>query len=286
MENIDAKGSTASYILQAITSVMAGYLFVVNPYIPIILSTLLCMLTVLIAYRFEEIESVEKKSTTVKETIKDMKEGFQFMIHSHRLKALLLFTSLFVGVLMMISTYEKSLLQDLSVKPQYFGIIFAILTLEQGVSVQLQNKIHNRFRNKTLAFLAIPIFLSFIIIGITVALNLNRMVTIIAVIAMFAVQHFFRSPYWTLENKYITNFTDDYIRVKILSANKTLKAIFRIIITFLAGLLLNYNTTSEAYLIIGVVGLIGIGLVLKYMQKKVGLEPEKYEKSDIDYRKD
>ena len=73
-----------------------------------------------------------------------------------------------------------------------------------------------RMNHKLKSLFQIPIFVSFIIIGITVALNLNRMVTIIAVIAMFAVQHFFRSPYWTLEKKYITNFTDDYIRVKIL----------------------------------------------------------------------
>lgn len=285
MENIDSKGSTASYVLQAITSVMAGYLFVINPYIPIILSSMLCMLAVLIAYRFEEIESEETKSTTVKETIKDMKEGFQFIIHSHRLKALLLFTSLFVGVLMMISTYEKSLLQDLKVKPQYFGIIFALLTLEQGVAVQFQNKIHNKFRNKTLAFLSIPVFVSFILIGIIVALNLNHTFTIMTVILMFAVQHFLRAPYWTLENKYITNFTDDYIRVKILSANKTLKAIFKIVITFLAGLLLEYYTTSKAYFIVGVIGLVMITLVLRYMQRRVGLDPDEYQESDIKYKK-
>ncbi len=185
----------------------------------------------------------------------------------------------------MISTYEKSLLQDLKVKPQYFGIIFALLTLEQGVAVQFQNKIHNKFRNKTLAFLSIPVFMSFILIGIIVALNLNHAFTIMTVIFMFAVQHFLRAPYWTLENKYITNFTDDYIRVKILSANKTLKAIFKIVITFLAGLLLEYYTTSKAYFIVGVIGLVMITLVLKYMQRRVGLDPDEYQESDIKYKK-
>lgn len=281
--NIDAKGSSASYIMQAITSVMAGYLFVVNPYIPLILSTLMSLLTVIIAYRLEEIEINKTKTTTISETIKEMKEGFHFIIHSKRLKALLIFTSIFVAVLMMIGTYEKSLLKDLNVKTQYFGIIFAILSLVQCFSVYYQDKIHNKFKNKTLAFLSIPVFMSFIIIGIVGVLNLNYIFTMIIVIIMFCVQHFLRSPYWVLEIKYMTNFTNSNIRVKILSVDKVIKKILKIVITFMAGLLLEYFSTSEAYFIIGSVGLAIIVLILNYMKKRVGLKPEEYNKSDIEY---
>lgn len=282
--NIDAKGSSASYVLQTITSIMAGYLFVVNPYIPLILSSLMSLLTVIIAYRFEEIEE-QKKSTTITEIVQDMKEGFQFIIHSKRLKALLLFTSIFVGVLMMISTYEKSLLRDLNVKTQYFGIIFAILWLVQCFSVQYQEKIHDTFKNRTLAFLSIPIFISFIIIGMVTFFNFNNNFTLLVVLAMFFVQHFLRSPYWVLESKYITNFTNSTIRVKILSVDKIFKKILKIVITFLAGLLLEYFTTGEAYFMLGIVGLVMILLILNYMKKRVGLKLEEYDKTDIEYEK-
>lgn len=121
-----------------------------------------------------------------------MKEGFSFMLHSKRLKALLLFMSLFVGTLMMISTYEKSLLKELNVNAQYFGIIFAILTIVQCFSVQYQDKIHNHFKNKTLTFLSIPIFVSFIMIGLTANLNFNNTIQIIIIIMLFEIQHFLR----------------------------------------------------------------------------------------------
>lgn len=283
MGKIDAKGSSASYALTAITSIMEGYLFVLNPYIPIVLSSLISFLAVIIAYRFEEIEKEEKKNATITDTIKDMKEGFRFIVHSKRLKALLMFTSLFVGVLMMISTYENSLLSDLNVQPQSFGIIFAVLILVQCVGVQYQDKIHKMFKNKTLAFLTIPIFVSFMVIGVVVKFCPYQSLTIVLVLAMFSVQHFLRAPYWTLENKYMTNFTDDYIRVKILSANKIMNAILKIVITFLAGLLLEYYSTSQAYFMIGSVGLVMMLLILKYMQKRVGLNPEEYDKQDIEY---
>lgn len=285
MGKIDAKGSSASYALQAISSILSGYLFIINPYIPLVLSSAISILTVMVAYQFEEVET-EKKVSTIKEMLNDTKEGFTFILHSKRLKALLLFMSIFVGVLMTISTYEKSLLKDLNVEAQYFGIIFAILTMVQCFSVQFQDKIHNRFQNKTLSFLSIPIFVSFIMIGLIANLKFNHIVQIIVIIAMFAIQHFLRSPYWTLENRYITNFTNPYIRVKILSASKFMKRVARMLITFLAGLLLEYYTTSQAYFIIGIVGLFVIMLVLKYMEKRVGLKPEEYDKKDIEYEKE
>lgn len=280
--NIDAKGSSVSYTLQAITSILAGYLFAINPYIPLILSSLVSLLTVMIAYRFEETES-EKKVTTVKESLNDMKKGFTFILYSKRLRALLLFMSLFVGVLMMISTYEKSLLRDLNVKPQYFGIIFAVLILVQCFSVQYQNKIHKKLKNKTLTFLSIPVFVSFIIIGVVVEVCENRIFMIMVILSMFCIQHFLRAPYWTLENKYITNFTNSYIRVKILSVSELMKKIARMLISFLAGLLLEHYSTSQAYFMIGSIGLVIMLFILKYMQKRVGLKPEEYDKQDIEY---
>lgn len=53
------------------------------------------------------------------------------------------------------------------------------------------------------------------------------------------------------------------------------------VISFLGGLLLEFYSTSTSYLIIGVLGLIVILLVLKYMKKRIGLSPEDYEKEDV-----
>lgn len=283
--NINAKGSSLSYALSATTSIFTGYLFVINPYIPLVLSSFISVLAVIIAYRFEEVE-VEiknKEKTTISKSIEDIKQGFKFILKSKRLKALFTFTSIFVGVLMMISTYEKSLLTDLKVAPQYFGIIFAMLTLVQCFSVRYQDKIHNTFKNRTLSFISIPIFLSFIMAGIIGNLNLNFYFTIIVVMFAFFIHHFFRGPYWVLEDRYVTNFTNSNIRAKILSTSNLIKNIGEIVISFLGGLLLEFYNTGTSYLIIGIVGLIVILLVLKYMKKRIGLSPENYNKQDIEY---
>lgn len=281
--NINAKGSSLSNALSAVTSICTGYLFVINPYIPLILSSFISILAIIIAYRFEEVEIEKMKYTTISESIKDVKQCFKFIMKSKRLKSLFLFTSIFSGVLMMISTYEKSFLTDLQVAPQYFGIIFSVLTLVQSFSVIYQDKIHNTFKNKTLAFISVPIFLSFIIVGMVTNLNLNFSFTIIIVMFAFFIHHFFRGPYWVLEDRYVTNFTNSNIRAKILSTSNLIKNIGEIVISFLGGLLLEFYSTSASYLIIGTVGLCVILLILQYMKKRIGLNPEDYNEQDIKY---
>lgn len=279
--NINARGSALSYILSATSSITTGYLYVINPYIPLILSSFISLLATIIACRFEKVESDKKENANISKSMKDIKQGFKFIFKSKRLKALFLFTSIFVGVLMMISTYEKSLLAELQLKPQYIGIIFAMLTLVQCFSVRYQDKIHNTFKNKTLTIISVPIFLSFILIGIVTNLNIEFSFTIVIVMFAFFIHHFFRGPYWVLEDRYVTNFTDSNIRAKILATNNLIKNIGEIVISFLGGLLLEFYNTSISYLIVGIVGLITILFVLIYMRKRIGLSPEEYNNEDI-----
>lgn len=276
--NINAKGSSLSYALGASTSLFTGFLFIINPYIPLVLSSLVSMLAVILACRFEEVKAEQNETITIRRNVKDIKENFKFILKSERLKSLFLFEAIFVGVLMMISTYENSLLTDLKVPAQYFGIIFATLTLVQCFSVKYQDKIHNTFRNKTLTFIAIPTFLSFIMAGAITNLNLNFSFTMVIVMLAFFIHHFLRGPYWVLEDRYITNFTTSNNRAKILSTSNIIKNIAKIVISFLGGLLLEFYSTSTAYLIVGIVGLIIILFVLKYMKKRIGLRPEEYSK--------
>ncbi len=249
--NIDAEGSSYSYIFNTISLIFAGYLYVVNPYIPIILSTLVSALTIILAYRFEDVDIEKKERTTIRQSLEDMKQGFKFVAKSKRLRALILFITVFTGTLLMILTYEKSLLKDLKVSPEYFGIIFGILTIVQCFSVRCQDKIHNRFKNKTLSFISIPVYISFIVVGIVSSSKLSSIFIMLVVAITFFIQHFLRGPYWTLENRYITNFTNSDIRTKVLSCANLVEGIGKMAIAFLGGLLLEYYSTSVSYIIIG-----------------------------------
>lgn len=86
-----------------------------------------------------------------------------------------------------------------------------------------------------------------------------------------------------MEDRYVTNFTNSNTRAKILSVKNLIKNLGEILISFLGGVLLEFYPTSQAYLIIGVVGLVIVFWVLAFMKKRIGLRPEEYEEEDIEY---
>ena len=280
--NIDAKGSSVSYIFNAFSSVVTGFLFAINAYVPLILSSFVSFMTVIIAYRFEEVGKDKKQKVTISQSVRNIKQGFVFIAKSKRLRALFLFSAFFTGVLMMFGTYEKGLLKDLQVSPQYFGIIFGCLTLIQCFSAQYQDKIHKVFKSRALTLISVPIFILIVVIGAIVTLKFNYIITIMIVIIGFGIHHFLRGPYWVLQSKYLTNFTNSNIRAKILATNGLVEGIGRTIMMFVGGFLLDNYTTSESYLILGISGLVIILVILRYMKTRIGLRPEKYDKKDIE----
>ena len=64
------------------------------------------------------------------------------------------------------SSLRSSLFRDLSLNAQYVGIIYAILQIVSGTTARYQNKVHNKFKNETLAVLGIPLTISCVLIGI------------------------------------------------------------------------------------------------------------------------
>ena len=281
--NIDAKGAAGYYIVDGITAIFTGFLFVINNYLPIILAASTSVLAILIACRFEDVKKEETEEITISTSIRNIKQGLAHSFRSRRLRGLFLFMAMFGGTLLMITTYQRSLLVDLQVRPEYMGIIFAGLTIISGFSAIYQDKIHNAFRNKTLGAISIPAFLSFIVVGIVTTMAINHFATVMIVVLCFAVHHFSRGMYWTLSRKYITNFTNSDVRTSILGAGELIEGIGGSIIMLLAGLLLDFYYTNVGYLIVGIVGMAIILLVLSFMKKRVGLSPEQYGEEDLNY---
>jgi len=247
------------------------------------MASLVFVLATIISYRFEDIETEDEEEITIRDSIKSVQKGLKHIIRSKRLKSLFLFMAIFGGTVIMVGTYERSLLVDLQVAPQYFGIIFAVLTIISAFSAKCQDKLHNKFKNKTLAAVSIPVFISFVLIGAITILDVNYTITMIVVLICFSIHHFFRAPYWTLNKRYSINFTNSDIRTSVLSAGELIEGIGTSIIFLLAGLLLEYYDTNMAYLIIGIAGTIVMLLALRYMKPRLGLNPREYNKEEIEH---
>lgn len=296
---IDGFASSLYYYFDAITSVIAGFLFVINPYIPMGLCLIFTILATLLAFNFEEIYTEKtqnslnehsSKSTSsifkqLKYYINDLKQAFKFIAKSKRLRALIIFYATFSTLLSVMTTVRRSLLKELNVPNEYFGVLFAIWGLIAGFSVNSSTKIQKRHGNHTLSFLSSGYIFSLIFSGlVSILYGLPPFFVYFIVLTMISLQYIIKGPFQTLIHRYLGSFSNTSLQTKISSASMFIENITCTIITFMVSFLTDHATSAQSTLILGIIFGILILLILNYMKTRVGLKPEEYSDSDIKFK--
>lgn len=286
---LDAKGGSWYYILDGVASLTAGYLFVINNYLPMIICLGFIIISTILSFGFKEIYEVEKKDrgkhglkNTLKEYNSDLKSSFKFILKSRRMKAYILFQIVFYSLISIIDTYHSDLLTDIGIPEEQFSMIFAVLTLIGGISLSLKKPIEKRFKNRTLSFISLMYIGACIVIGTIASLYTDQAIIPIILI-MYAVQKVSTSIWYILEYKYLKNFTTENMRNKITFTYEFIGGIAASIFSILGGLLLEIINVENAFLIVGLFSLASMVIVLDYMRKRFGLKPEEYKKEDIEF---
>lgn len=283
---INEKGASGYYFINAVTKVLAGWLYQINPYIPMILSLATTVLVTIISSFF--IEPVRKKKINYKEisisnNIKEIEISFKFILKSERLKSLLLYCSLIGGLFCTLDTYEVSLLEELNISSGVMGMIFAGLGVISSFASKKQEKFHEKYKNKSLAIIGFLITISCMLSGVIGVFSNEIRYLIIFIIIMYIVRYIVNSIYYNLTEKYLRNFANEEIDTKIYTVKNLLKSIVSAIIGIFASFLLDRMNTAYCMIILGAVSTVLLVLVVKYMKKRVGLKPEEYSKEERKY---
>lgn len=286
---IEEIGARNYYFLDGITSMATGFLFVVNGYLPMIVSLMFVVISIALSTCFKEV--TKKKTNEGQNTIQrfenykeEVSTAFKFIFKSHRLQAIMMFTLFFDGLIYTSYTLRESMLTNLNVSPQYFAIIISGLTIVSGVFAFLQETIHNKFRNRALTFLVSVYVPTFVIIGLISMLNIHSSIKIVLILAMYIIQYAMQAPYYTLSSRYIKNFTTSEIRTKISSSFDLIKSVSQILVALFASYLLTITTLENNFIILGTMFLVVMFIVLMIMKSRVGLKPEEYKKEDIKFK--
>ena len=297
---IDSSGSSLYYCFDAITSVVSGFLFVINPYIPMTISLFLTLCSIFLTYQFKDIPITQTTATEeelkeneyknlsfskqLKIYIRNLKQAFKFIIKSNRLRALILFYALFSNLLSILTTLRRSLLKELNIPDEYFGILFAIWGLIAAFSVKSAIKIQNKHGNQTLGFLGITYTLSVVFAGLaSILVGLPSFMVYFIVLCALSIQYIIKGPYQTLIQRYLGSFATSSMRTKISSASMFIENITCTIISFIVSYLTDNFTTAISTLIVGISFTVILLVILKYMKPRVGLKPEEYPESDIKF---
>lgn len=125
---ISAKGASGYYLFNAVSKIISGYMFTINPYLPIIFSLIILIIATILSIMF--IEPVKKEKNSINDLwekikLKDLKIGISFVLQSERLKALILANALLSALLTVLADYYISLFEDLNISAFIIGIIGA-----------------------------------------------------------------------------------------------------------------------------------------------------------------
>ena len=276
---IDGKASSYYYYIDAITSIATGFLYVINPHIPIVLCLIMCIVSTVLACGFQHTNTMSKNNNNEKVTLK---EAFKHVNNSKRLLYLILFYAIFSGLLYNLSSLRSSLFKDLNLNAQYFGIIYAVLQIISGTTARYQNKIHNKFKNETLAVLGIPITSSCILIGLLGSLKSDNFIFSVIMI-LFILQNVLKGPYRTLIVRYMNNFTNKSIRTKLATIESIAYYAITVVFSLTSSWLLERTTTANTFVVIGILSTFLLGTLLYFMKGRVGLQPEQYPDEDLKY---
>ncbi len=287
---IDAKGGSLYYILDGIASLTAGYLFVINNYLPMFICLGFIIISTILSFKFEDIYEVKQEKNnssglipTLKEYKQDLKTSFRFILKSKRMKAFILFQIVFYSLISIIDTYNGDLLTDIGVPEEQFSMIFAILILIGGISLSLKKPIEKKFKNRTLAFISLMYIGTCIAIGAISTMYTDSFIIPI-ILVMYAIQHISTSIWYILESKYLKNFTNEDMRNKITFTYEFIGGIAASIFSILGGLLLEVASVQNAFLLVGLIALASMVVTLDYMRTRFGLKPEEYKKEDIELK--
>ena len=277
---VEGRGSSYYFVAEAIASVAAGYLFYINAYLPMIFGALCFLIATVMSFYMKPIKTPQKEILTPKEHFAEMFSGFKFIFKSKRLHALLIFAAVFNGVVALSSLYIKSFLTGINVSSTLFGYIFALASVASAIGAAIQERIEKKYKNKTLSAVSIIFITSFVVIGIFSLIVESYMPLLIIGTIVFLVQTFIKGAYRIIIKEYVNRYTTSSIRSKLMSIYYLVESFGSAVLTFIASKTIDLVPIGISYCVFGFGLFIVLILILNYMSSRVGLDPNKYTKSD------
>lgn len=284
---IDGKSVGNFYYISAFSAIVSGFLFDINGYIPMTICVIILLISALLATGFTELIPVQKQEDIkkyYKTYFRDLKLAFSFIFNSSRLKALMLFSGVMYGIIMVMNTYEMGLLDEMELSASITGIIYAIMQIVAGISSKQHEKIHQKYKNKTLSIVGVSYTLACLMAGIIAVTGLPYWLIIGIIVATYAVRYLSTGFYYVLIKKYITNFTNGEVANKVYSAHSFVIGLGNLIICAFGAIISSNFSVKYSMIIFGIVFFTIMILILNYMRTRVGLDPNSYRKKDINYK--
>ena len=277
---LDKKGFSRYCIFSAISTIISGFLYDINPYIRIFLCLICVIAATAISFNFYDIQEEESKES-FKDYIKDLKKGYKFITKSKRLRALLVMTGAVWGIIVLLDSYQLTLLQDIGATSVQVGFIFAMFELTRGLFSNTALDFNKKFKNRSLTNILLTFAIGFILAGIIAMSQLPFYTKLVIIVVILLIMGAANAIDQILAKKYVNNFASTKILPAIYSSKSICDNIFRTIITLLGSAIVGIYNIDIAMIVMGIFILILTLVLTVYSKDKLGLKPEEYTQKDI-----
>ena len=265
---LQTRGNTIYSFVTLVISLISGFLFNVNPYIPMAICMIICFINILLTFLFYEATIDYEKEET-----KNQKHNFSKLV-------LLMFAlyGLFYAMIALGQKNSKLFIQQdlqeflsLDKVAIYMSVIIFISRLSRLTSNLVFLKVYNKLKNKTLLLLEILLTTSFALLLIGNFVGRNMIGIIIMAIGFFTFL-LIRDPFDTYMRKTLFANSESKNHDKIINYITLSRKVFSLIYGIIVStMLLKLNYVYVMTLLLVLSGLF-IGLVVKIyrlLEKKI-----------------
>ena len=266
------------YFIEAFSCAFIGAVFELNNYIPVIMTLTVLIISFVTSLFFDEVEGQTESKINIKEYLTDFKKTMK----SKRLNAMYMYVILISGLISVMDTLQKDAIVSLNVSAMEYSYIFAVLMLCIGLGSKVQYVVEKIRKRKTLTVsgyicTAVPLLIGIILI----CFKDYRQFSLVMCILLLVLENLNYGIYRISVKKYLNNFTTHKVRGKIIAVFYICEGVGKAVFLAICGALADYSGTNITLLIIGLATIVILSIILKYMNKHLGLDPEMYDAIDI-----
>lgn len=271
-QRVEGFSRSFTFYAQGIGSIIAGFIYEINIFLPMIVSIGFMVVTTIVAMNFEEPPIEDKKGRFGVKYLDQIKESGKYILGHEKIKAIILYSMIFFIFFRTGFWYYQPYMESVNIPVKYFGIIFFMFNLAAALGSNGCYKIMELTKPKTLTFMSGLLIVSFIFLGI-----------IKTWIGVFAIlfQQVARGLYRPVTKKYLNKHIPSDKRATILSFHSLAVNIAVAIALPFMGLLKDSTNIYTTHIILAMIMILMTYISTKYMDKRLGVKKNQIERGDV-----
>jgi len=271
-QKIEGFAGSFTFYAQGIGSIIAGFVYEINIYMPMIISIGFMVVAAIIAMNFEEPPVEGKKGRFGIKYFHQIKESGKYILGHEKIKAIILYSMVFFIFYRAGFWYYQPYMESVKIPVKYFGIIFFIFNLVAALSSKVCYRIMEITKPKTLTFMSGLLIVSFIILG-TVKIWIG--------VAAILLQQVTRGLYRPVTRKYMNKHIPSDKRATILSFHSLAVNLAVAVSLPFVGLLKDNSNIYSTHIILALTMILMTYMSGRYMNKRLGIKENDLERGDI-----